>query len=1625
MLDAINSSNSSEQGKAISMISYDLNKRRFVLNPEIEEMIMPLSAPLGVISVAGMYRTGKSYLLNRMLLNQNKGFSVGPSINPCTKGLWMWSKTIQAHTPEGKPIDVLIIDTEGIGATDEDNNHDNKIMTLAILLSSYFLYNSLGTIDENSIQNLSFIVNITKKIQEKNKEKNDLDFVKNLPSFMWVIRDFILQLKNRDGYPITSKDYLEKSLEFQSGNSEFIKNKNEIRKMVKEFFPRRDCVTLVRPLTEEGHLQNLETMDDSKLRREFIDQINYLRKTVLNSITPKVINGKELNGEMLLNVMKCYVDMINKGAVPVIQTAWTFMLQTQLETAKKNGILEYKTKLLDIERKLPMQQQSLKYELMDLKQSIIAMYTETIIGEPEKEEIEKLSKELDKCSLEILVKNDTVSKEITEKFISENAGKIKNTVREYGYKNLNEYKEDVENFINFTLNKCPAGPQREVCLYKFLKEALLEDIQFFEAEQREELSKLLAKANEELESQRSLQNEESTQSLQLKKDYETLELKLRQISGEKEDMNNESNNEKENMNKLMQEKNEEFLVLKKRLSDVEKEGETKIIEIKKKYEIIQRETHSSDLESTEKSSNCGKERILLEQKVKFMEKCLKDLEEQNKGLLLSHRAPKEGDVSEKELKEKFEAEIKSLSKKVKELQEQGIELDSQLLIKSKKIENEKANATEIIETYQKKLEELQENNLEMNKNINRFKENSSAKLDALINDYESKLEILDKEESDVLDKEKSEEDSLKKQVVKVSAEYAVSVQEKEIAEKKILQLKEQNQSEKMEHDKYIKILEENNKELLEKYESSTENNNRLKANNSSQLTKVQSENDKKEEEIKGKNTLLNSNLSELIRENDEKIRALKKKVKDTENVIIPELKKQISDLRQQKITMDKNYEDNLKDQKHKLEEISLSYEAQKEKILTSNREQLESDNNENDRQIQEIRKIFQLEKDKIFKEIQEENEEAAKSLNLLEEEQNEKLTQLEREKDDKIAELQETLDEVTNAHEEYVKKIDRELLLRNQKIESLQKFIEDNKTSINNIKLQQENYLKELLEEFEKDKEILNEKIRKATKDQEETEIEYKALVEQNKSIENSGDNLKGEVEKLRNIIQETRSENEEKLSELKTKLSELKQEESIEKLTQEKELSLKEQSISFLSKKLEELKDELGRTRSEFEEKLDKEKEKIIKEFEEKISKVSEEKESVERELSDLEKNFVDLQMKYNTQTESLSKEKEKYLEELNDLLQKKKTFSEDLENNHTAEKTAQTKIKTELKNKNDNLQKLNLELQKKLQKLENEYNNLMSTYDNEKSYFDSKFSFMQDQKIQLEKELNDLKVKYDSNMDELQQKILAERERLEAIYKKSLVDGENIHNQQLKQAQDTFNKKYEEVNIQNNNLISENSILEKKIEEYQNDSHVSDVDIRLQDALEEEKKLKSEIENVTCGKEEIIENLKQKLKQESILQKQKIEELSQKLQEYDDKTKHNNASLLKDKAVNEKDSENKILVIQQLNEQLQNLKAENEKLTLLNKEAQKEYESYRKTSRGGSRHTTTGLAKLTYIPKRKHISIISNSNKENVTGNLSSYSGNSVILYGENMEDKKTTEAQMQEENNFRNLKSKSQIS
>lgn len=87
------------------------------------------------------------------------------------------------------------------------------------------------------------------------QSENEDGFIQeNFPRFIWVVRDFSLELVDSHGNPISERQYLEKALEFFKGNSDAIETKNQVRKMIKFFFRERDCITMIRPVQKEQDL---------------------------------------------------------------------------------------------------------------------------------------------------------------------------------------------------------------------------------------------------------------------------------------------------------------------------------------------------------------------------------------------------------------------------------------------------------------------------------------------------------------------------------------------------------------------------------------------------------------------------------------------------------------------------------------------------------------------------------------------------------------------------------------------------------------------------------------------------------------------------------------------------------------------------------------------------------------------------------------------------------------------------------------------------------------------------------------------------------------------------------------------------------------------------------------------------------------------------------------------------------------------------------------------------------------------------------------------------------------------------------------------------------------------------
>ena len=188
---------------AIPFVTFEDGK--FIISDEARKLLSQKSnETLGIISLVGKYRTGKSFLLNRVILNRKEkiGFNVGPTFKPCTKGIWIWSDPLMLNNVHSsQPFPCYLIDTEGLGAYDEEINHDNKIFLIAILISSLFVYNSFGAIDENQINDLSFVLNLSKtiKIKSVSIEDNEEELAKYFPTLLWLLRDFSLKLEDKNG----------------------------------------------------------------------------------------------------------------------------------------------------------------------------------------------------------------------------------------------------------------------------------------------------------------------------------------------------------------------------------------------------------------------------------------------------------------------------------------------------------------------------------------------------------------------------------------------------------------------------------------------------------------------------------------------------------------------------------------------------------------------------------------------------------------------------------------------------------------------------------------------------------------------------------------------------------------------------------------------------------------------------------------------------------------------------------------------------------------------------------------------------------------------------------------------------------------------------------------------------------------------------------------------------------------------------------------------------------------------------------------------------------------------------------------------------------------------------------
>ncbi|KAI8001577.1 Guanylate-binding protein 4 [Camellia lanceoleosa] len=308
-------------------------KGKFRMDPEAVATLQLVKEPVGVVSVCGRARQGKSFILNQ-LLGKSSGFQVASTHRPCTKGLWLWSAPIKRIALDGTEYNLLLLDSEGIDAYDQTGTYSTQIFSLAVLLSSMFIYNQMGGIDETALDRLSLVTEMTKhiRVRASGGRSTASELGQFSPIFVWLLRDFYLDLAE-DNRKITPRDYLELALRPVQGSGRDIASKNEIRESIRALFPDRECFTLVRPLSNENELQRLDQIPMDKLRSEFRSGLDALTKFVFERTRPKQLGATVMTGPILACITQSFLDAINNGAVPTITSSWQSVEEAECQRA--------------------------------------------------------------------------------------------------------------------------------------------------------------------------------------------------------------------------------------------------------------------------------------------------------------------------------------------------------------------------------------------------------------------------------------------------------------------------------------------------------------------------------------------------------------------------------------------------------------------------------------------------------------------------------------------------------------------------------------------------------------------------------------------------------------------------------------------------------------------------------------------------------------------------------------------------------------------------------------------------------------------------------------------------------------------------------------------------------------------------------------------------------------------------------------------------------------------------------------------------------------------------------------------------------------------------------------------
>lgn len=346
-LQIIRATTKEEEEKTLHVFELDEEKlEKVLLDPRIQEK------KVVVVSVAGAFRKGKSFLLDfflRYLSAEGQPDWLGDDDSPLegftwrggsereTTGILLWSEPFICKTPSGEEVAVLLMDTQGAFDSESTVRDCATIFALSTMLSSVQVFNLTHNIQEDDLQHLQLFTEYGRLALEDNDNVS-----KPFQCLMFLVRDWSFPYESPYGVA-GGRKVLEKRLQISDKQHQELK---QIRQHIRSCFEEISCFLLPHPGLNvatnphfEGKLKDIE--------REFKDQLRVLIPLLLDpdNLIVKEINGSKVTCRDLMEYFKAYIKIYQGEELPEPKS----MLQA---TAEANNLAAVTTAKSDYSKRM-------------------------------------------------------------------------------------------------------------------------------------------------------------------------------------------------------------------------------------------------------------------------------------------------------------------------------------------------------------------------------------------------------------------------------------------------------------------------------------------------------------------------------------------------------------------------------------------------------------------------------------------------------------------------------------------------------------------------------------------------------------------------------------------------------------------------------------------------------------------------------------------------------------------------------------------------------------------------------------------------------------------------------------------------------------------------------------------------------------------------------------------------------------------------------------------------------------------------------------------------------------------------------------------------------------------------